>query len=409
MSSIPEREQLYTEIWSVPMIHLSKRYGLSGPGLRQVCVKLGIPIPARGHWARLAAGHNVPRPSLPPVTAAVENVVVERRHRKGAKRSTQTSSDQNPKSDRSEMPLPSPEQSDAMQPLALHPLIRALLPKYEKEALEALQRKAKHEWEEAHPGRQYRGVAPPFYSWKHFCDRGQILAATHKKTAIRVSLMTYKRALRLMSSMVSELEKSGFQLTFADQMERLIAKRGEAHISIRLTEKLDAGTRFDRINSYTREKEYVKTLAPTGRLSLSIEQMGLGETTLNDTSTTTLETRWPEILSAAEVRHRGSLEAVARWGRQREQQEDAARRRAEEQRVREEVQRRDAAEKARRDALLREAQNWQSSQLLLSYVAHLDGLRDASGKASEDFDVWREWVLGVVASLDPSNTRLAAS
>ena len=256
MSLMPEREQLYNEVWSVPMIHLSKRYGLSGPGLRQVCVKLGIPIPTRGHWARLAAGHNVPRPSLPPDAAVVENEVVERRHRKGAKRSRDTSFDQNPESDRSEMPLPSPERSDAMQPLALHPLIRALLPKYEKEAAEALQRKAKHEWEEAHPGRQYRGVAPPFYSWKHFCDRGQILAATHRKTAIRVSLMTYKRALRLMSSLVAELEKSGFQLTFADQMERLIAKRGEAHISIRLTEKLDAGTRFDRINSYSREKEY---------------------------------------------------------------------------------------------------------------------------------------------------------
>jgi len=221
--------------------------------------------------------------------------------------------------------------------------------------------------------------------------------------------MTYKRALRLLSSLVAELEKFGFQLTFADQMERLIAKRGEAHISIRLTEKLDAGTRFDRINSYSREKEYVKTLGPTGRLCLGIEQMGLGETILNDTSATSLETRWPEILSAAEVRHRGSLEAVARWGKQREVQEEAARRRAEEQRVREEVQRRDAAEKARRDALLREAQNWQSSQLLLSYVAHLDGLRDVSGKVSEDFDVWREWVLSVAVSLDPSNTRLAAS
>lgn len=407
MSSIPEREQLYTEVWSVPMIHLGKRYGLSGPGLRQVCVKLGIPIPARGHWARLAAGHNVPKPSLPPVATVVANEVVERRHLKGTKRSRETSFEQNPETDRSEMPLPSPERSDAMQPLALHPLIRALLPKYEKEAAEALQRKAKHDWEDAYPGRQYRGVAPPFYSWKHFCDRGQILAATHRKTAIRVSLMTYKRALRLMSSLVEELEKSRFQLTFADQMERLIAKRGEAHISIRLTEKLDAGTRFDRINSYTREKEYVKTLAPTGRLSLSIEQMGLGETTLNDTSTTTLETRWPEILSAAEFRHRGSLEAVARWGRQREQQEEAARRRAE-QRVREDAQQRDAAEKARRDALLREAQSWQSSQLLLSYVAHLEGLRDASGKASDDFDVWREWVLGVAASLDPSSTRLAA-
>lgn len=409
MSPMPEREDLYTEVWSVPMIHLSKRYGLSGPGLRQVCVKLGIPIPARGHWARLSAGHHVPKPPLPSVATAAEDEFIEPHRLKGARRSRQASFDLDPESARGEIPLPSPEHTDEIPSLALHPLIRALLPKYDKEATEALQRKAKHEWEEAHPGRQYRGVAPTYYSWTHFCDRGQILAATHRKTAIRVSLMTYKRALRLLSSLVAELEKTGFQPTFTDQMQRLIATRGDAHISIRLSEKLDAGTRFDRINSYTREKEYVKTLTPTGRLSLGIEQMGLGETILNDTSTTTLEAKWAEILSAAETRHRGSLVAVARWGIQREEQEEAARRRAEVQRVREDAQRRDAAEKVRRDALLREALNWQSSQLLISYVAHLDKLRDASGKAGEDFDAWREWALGVAIGLDPSSTRLAAS
>lgn len=409
MSPILEREKLYTEVWSVPMIHLSKRYGLSGPGLRQVCVKLGIPIPERGHWTKLAAGHNVPRPILPPIATAVEGEVIELHSRKGVQRSRQASFEVNPNAARSGVLRLSHDQSDETPHLALHPLIRALLPKYEREATEALQRKAKHDWEDLNPGRPYLGVAPPHDSWNHFCDRGQILAPTHKKSAIRVSLMTYKRALRFLNFLIAELEKSGFQTTFSEQMQGLIAKRGEAHISIRLIEKLEAGTRFDRINSYTREKEYVRTLTPTGRLSLGIEQMCLGETILSDTPTKTLESRWTEILSAAEFRHRGSQEDVARWERQSEEQEDVARRRAGEQRFKEDSQRRDAAEKVRRDALLGEALNWQSSQLLSSYVAHLDRLREASGKAGEGFDAWREWALGVAASLDMSSTRLAGS
>ncbi|MEJ6004757.1 hypothetical protein WG899_04295 [Paucibacter sp. AS339] len=407
MSELPEREKLYAEIWAVPMIHLSKRYGLSGPGLRQFCEKLGIPVPGRGHWAKLAAGHEVPRPTLPPLALALEVDTSGRQRRKGGRPSQQASAENDPRSARSDPQQPSLEQSDEMPPLELHPLIRALLPLYDKEATEALQRKAKHEWEEINPGRPYRGVAPPHYSWQYFCDRGQILAPTHKKSAIRVSLMTYKRALHLMSSLVASLEKLGFQLMFSEHRQRLIAKRGEAHISIRLTEKLDAGTRFDRINSYTREKESVKTLTPTGRLSLGIEEMGFGETIVSDTSTTSLETKWDAVLSAAELRHRGSLEAVARWKRQRDEQEEATRRRADEQRLREIAQRMAAEETARRDALLSEALNWQNSQLILSYVAHLDRLRDVSGNVSEGFDAWREWARGVATALDQSSTRLA--
>jgi len=405
MSVIPAREQLYAEVWSVPMIHLSKRYGLSGPALRQICVNLAIPIPARGHWAKLAAGHDVPKPPLAAISAgAPARDVEDSTHRREvAKQRAPTRVE--PKPPRSTAAHRTAEQIDEVPPSEIHPLIRPLLPLYEKEATEALQRKAKHEWEEANPGRPYRGAAPPYYSWKYFCDRGQVLLPTHKKSAIRASLVTYKRALLVMNSLIAALEKAGYQASFAGRCERLIAQRGEAHISIRVFEKLDPGTRFDRINSVTREKEVVKTLSPTGRLSLGIEQQGLGESVINDTSTATLESKWTEILAAAEFRHRGSLEAVARWRRQREESEQAARLREEAQRLREETQRREAAERERRAALLREAQGWQSAQLLRSYVAHLDSLRIATRNLTDEFDAWRAWALGVAESLDQSNAR----
>lgn len=292
---------------------------------------------------------------------------------------------------------PSPEQE--LSPSSLHAILRPLLPSYAKEAKEALQRKAKYEWEEAHPGRPYRGEAPPYYSWKYFRDRGQVLKHTHRKSAMRVSLLTYKRAFRLMSELIQRLEHAAFEVSFTEHRERLRAKRGEAYVEIRLTEKLDAGTRFDRINSATQEKEYTKTLTPTGRLSLFFEQQGLGETAVNDTSTIKLEDRWPEVLAAAETRHRGSLNQIASWSQWEVEREEAARVWKERERMRAEAQRRAEAEKAKRAALLHEAQNWQSAELLRRYVAHRAAQHSSMGAEDSDFETWQRWALDVAESL----------
>ena len=59
------RVELFELVWSKPMTHLSKELGLSDVGLRKICVKYGIPLPARGYWARLQFGKQDHRPDLP--------------------------------------------------------------------------------------------------------------------------------------------------------------------------------------------------------------------------------------------------------------------------------------------------------------------------------------------------------
>ena len=59
------RFELYELVWAKPMTHLAKELGLSDVGLRKICVKFGIPLPPRGHWARLQYGKQDPRPELP--------------------------------------------------------------------------------------------------------------------------------------------------------------------------------------------------------------------------------------------------------------------------------------------------------------------------------------------------------
>jgi hypothetical protein len=63
MSGIYDRQLLLDEVWREPMIAVALRYGLSDVGFKKLCVRLQIPIPGQGHWAKLRAGKQV---ALPP-------------------------------------------------------------------------------------------------------------------------------------------------------------------------------------------------------------------------------------------------------------------------------------------------------------------------------------------------------
>jgi hypothetical protein len=60
------REQLYELAWSVPMVRLAERYGVSSSYLARVCTALRVPRPERGYWTRLQMGKAPERPPLPP-------------------------------------------------------------------------------------------------------------------------------------------------------------------------------------------------------------------------------------------------------------------------------------------------------------------------------------------------------
>jgi hypothetical protein len=59
------RQELFELVWSEPMIKLAARYGISGNGLAKACRKADVPVPERGYWNRLQAGHKVKRTPLP--------------------------------------------------------------------------------------------------------------------------------------------------------------------------------------------------------------------------------------------------------------------------------------------------------------------------------------------------------
>jgi hypothetical protein len=63
------REQLYELVWSKPMQHLAKDYGISDRAMAKLCARNQVPVPPRGYWAKKSSGHKVVRPPLPAFVA----------------------------------------------------------------------------------------------------------------------------------------------------------------------------------------------------------------------------------------------------------------------------------------------------------------------------------------------------
>jgi hypothetical protein len=60
-----KRSALHALVWSKPMTHIARDLGISDVGLAKTCRRHGVPVPPRGHWAKLAAGKSSPQLPLP--------------------------------------------------------------------------------------------------------------------------------------------------------------------------------------------------------------------------------------------------------------------------------------------------------------------------------------------------------
>lgn len=61
-----DRDELYKKVWEQPLLRVADEYGVSAVALGKTCKKLSVPVPGRGHWAKLAHGkQGAKRPALP--------------------------------------------------------------------------------------------------------------------------------------------------------------------------------------------------------------------------------------------------------------------------------------------------------------------------------------------------------
>lgn len=78
MSQTFTRRELYDLVWSKPMIHLAKEFGVSDVALHKICRKHNIPNPPLGWWAKKAAGKAVEQIPLPEIESNRPDAIIIR-------------------------------------------------------------------------------------------------------------------------------------------------------------------------------------------------------------------------------------------------------------------------------------------------------------------------------------------
>ena len=72
------RQELYELIWSLPAIKVAANFGISDVAVHKRCIKLQVPRPTRGYWAKVAAGQKPHKKPLPPTADEVFAKLVRR-------------------------------------------------------------------------------------------------------------------------------------------------------------------------------------------------------------------------------------------------------------------------------------------------------------------------------------------
>ncbi|MEQ8262587.1 hypothetical protein [Pseudohaliea sp.] len=69
------RQDLYELVWSKPVTHIAKDYGVSDVAIKKHCKKHDIPTPPVGYWMKIAHGKKVRQPKLPTKDTPADAIV----------------------------------------------------------------------------------------------------------------------------------------------------------------------------------------------------------------------------------------------------------------------------------------------------------------------------------------------
>lgn len=247
------RKELYDRVWAEPMQTLSRELGLSDVGLAKICRRHGVPVPARGYWAKKRVGKAPAAPELPAATSSKN--VSDRFTFPG--KSERRSAEQVGVRPPEPHPLVLAEDDsanviDVPDGLAIrHPLLTAT-----KEA--------------------WRRRRSPDYPWH---------APRPEHLHIDVDKASQHRALRLLQALFAALERRGHSVSRAEH-GRIQVKVLEDVCEMSLRERLRQTRTPPSNDPYRRPYE----LTPTGQLEFRIE-LPFNRVTVRDTPELALEQR----------------------------------------------------------------------------------------------------------------------
>lgn len=373
------RRELFELVWREPVSRVAERFRLSGTLLRKVCLEEDVPLPPRGHWARVRAGQKVKRPRLPHPERAGAIV----RIRLGTERTA---------------PAPSLPEPATLASRRAH---------------------------EARPGNRITVRAgSPRHAWArelaHELRKGAHLSQTGMREArvaaeavtVVVAEASIARAAALIDALVRALEKRGVELGPPNLTKWHHGARRHGllieglPVTLRLSEKSTQVAKAKpepARNPWRSERRF--DYQPTGQFTLRIRALegrySPSERTLRDRPGALLEERLNEAMVAI-------TEAVCEVLQEREERAEAESRRAVERARQWELERERQAEAARRQALEELAERWRRARLLRDFIAAVEaeGVVPGPPDAPQELTDWLRWARAHASELDPLQLEL---
>jgi hypothetical protein len=390
--------------------------------LAKRCRRLAIPVPGRGYWARVDAGHQPYRPQLPkrdpqrfddgaltvgPSRDGPADYSIAA-HAEGSDGGPSTKQlDEAWLQDR----LTYEEQPDntITVPITTRKWDETIQKCRDalEEAAEKLRVSKKaadkaEKWPEWRKSTQFDNDG---YAWRSVQDRGQRLRDTHKAVCFRVSLGTYKRALSIVNALALAAPARGFTVREDEKEGRIVFAGHNAEVQLRLSEPLELKTRPRA--RYDGKVEQEKYYVPTGRLRITLQIDYREGPTFEDRDSRPLESQLNRVFCGI------YRQVVRAWREEPRHQafqrelEEEARQRAEAARIQAEREKALAEERARRQRLSSEANRWAQSIRIRDYVEHIRTSGAGRPNTSVELNEWMVWALSVAAEIDPTGARLS--
>ena len=392
------REQLYEQVWSVPIWTLCEQYGMSDNGLRKVCRRLNVPVPNRGYWAKVEAGKKV-RKAVLPAEAKMTATDIWR-----APKREKTPADEADVEWLKEREAFEADPANRIEfvekPRRWHPAIALLRESLEEEAKKLeVSRKAQERYDKATDWQKQRDWASERMAWFWYERAGQLMPATHHASVVRLSLGRYRRGLAVLNAVAVAASKRRFEVTLDEKKGRLVLEGHGGQLALRMSEQTKQKTR--KVKRYDGKMEDEQYRVPTGVLRLHVER-GYGKVwTCEENAEARLEAKLHAFFA-------GVWKQV-KFCRQRAREEEAeAQRRAVLAAERAEIERRAAEEAARREkerkrreSLIEEVASWRRANEIRAYVAAVKAEAESRGALNEEFLAWEAWALRVASEIDP--------
>lgn len=361
------RKELYDQVWSIPMIKLAKKYGLSGRGLSKICNKHDIPCPPRGYWAKLQAGKKVKK-----------------------------------------IPLPSTESTDAIRledSPGEKPEKKIADDFVEKNKIESIP--VKKTLKGAHP--LIKKTSDYFKTVSKKVDE-MLEPPIDKYLDITVSPGALRRGLLIMDAVIRVLDSKGFPVVIENS--RTQVKIFDISIQIQLKEEyktvpkkpkdhnLEWNYQFGYTNKYS---PYSYDRIPSGVLCLSIDEWvggpGTQQKNWRDIKSAVLEDRLPKFIS-------GLIQIAAIKSEETRQRKEEERLREEHKKILQQKVDEYNFEKERVSGLLEDSDNWNKAFVLRQYIAEVEKCLKNGESISfieGSVEAWMEWAKNQADRLDPLN------